>query len=150
MQTDCCELSQRHYESGGMAGSMAGPMAGGSVGRAEFAEMQNQQAAAFIQQRMKEADELRREEQTPKVQATLAKLVELGPCPRNFACTKVRGGYNCAGGSHWITDKQAELLMQGVSWKKIRKMKLRPDGKDLKNQHRRRGALRPPGFPWYN
>lgn len=59
------------------------------------AEMENARKAAEVE-RKKEAQVQQR-------------LQEIGVCVQGYRWTKVPGGYNCAGGAHWVTDAQVGL-----------------------------------------
>lgn len=54
----------------------------------------------LIQQQARE-----KEEEEKKIQE---KIRHLGRCPMDFEWIKVEGGYQCAGGSHFLTDAEIQ------------------------------------------
>ena len=57
---------------------------------------------AIIEQRKKQLSE-----EEEKIQE---KLKRIGRCPMDFEWLKVEGGYRCAGGSHFCTDKEIDAF----------------------------------------
>lgn len=51
-------------------------------------------------------DQLPPKEQEVQEEWAQRKIAETGPCPAGFVWIRVPGGYNCAAGSHWMTDEQ--------------------------------------------
>lgn len=65
--------------------------------------------------RLRELEEIerkRRELEEKKRQEALAqeKLMKMGRCPVGFHWIRQAGGYRCAGGSHWMSDKDLSSL----------------------------------------
>lgn len=48
----------------------------------------------------------KRAEEEKKRQAIQEKLKQISPCPAGFAWHKVGGGWRCAGGSHFVSDRK--------------------------------------------
>ncbi|KAF5247275.1 hypothetical protein FANTH_6532 [Fusarium anthophilum] len=53
---------------------------------------------------------LAEEEKRKKIEARKAKLMSMGVCPMGFQWIKQRGGFRCAGGSHWMSDGDVNNL----------------------------------------
>jgi hypothetical protein len=70
------------------------------------AELQRAQEAA----RLAAEAETARQEAIAKEQRAQQRLRQLGTCPAAYAWIKVRGGYQCAGGSHFVPDSQVNYL----------------------------------------
>jgi hypothetical protein len=51
-------------------------------------------------------DQLPPKEQEVQEEWAQRKIAETGPCPAGYVWLRVPGGYNCAAGSHWMTDEQ--------------------------------------------
>ena len=76
--------------------------------RREEARLQEQMARIAHEKALAEFEKVRREQRERREKETRAqqKLREMGVCPAGFRWTKQGGGYRCAGGSHWVDDRQ--------------------------------------------
>ncbi len=64
--------------------------------------------AERIERLKREKREAELAEELRKQQAMQERIRRLCPCPAGFTWTKVSGGWRCAGGAHFVTDKQLE------------------------------------------
>ena len=64
------------------------------------------QASAGIRAKKAEEAARKRAEEEKKRQAIQEKLKQISPCPAGFAWHKVGGGWRCAGGSHFVSDRK--------------------------------------------
>jgi hypothetical protein len=76
---------------------------------AERARLEQERIAAELERRRREAELEALERERQKEREAQKKLRTLGVCVAGFKWIKQAGGYRCAGGSHWVTDRQLGL-----------------------------------------
>ena len=59
-----------------------------------------------LEQKKAEAAARKRAEEERRRQAIQKKLKQISPCPAGYSWRKEAGGWRCAGGSHFVSDKK--------------------------------------------